>query len=71
MYNSNILRFGTRRRRVIIFTPPPLYPRKTAIGTHYIGGWVGPRFTQEAVEKRKIFCPYGASNLDTFQLDAY
>jgi hypothetical protein len=27
---------------VISFTLRPLYPRKTAHGTHYIGGRVGP-----------------------------
>jgi hypothetical protein len=28
-------------------------PGETAIGTHWIGGWVGPRTGLDAVEKRK------------------
>jgi hypothetical protein len=34
--------------------PQPLYPRKRAIGTHWIGSWVGPRAGLDAMEKRKI-----------------
>jgi hypothetical protein len=32
----------------------PLYPRDKAPGTHWIGGWVGPRAGLNAVVKRKI-----------------
>jgi hypothetical protein len=39
---------------VVSFTPRPLYPRKRAPGTHWIGGWVGPRAVLDAVVKRKI-----------------
>jgi hypothetical protein len=49
-----ILDLGTRWRRVVRFTPLPLYPRGRAPGTHWIGGWVGPRAVLEAVVKRKI-----------------
>jgi hypothetical protein len=35
------------------FTPPPLYRRKRAYGTHWIGGWVNPRADLDDVEKRK------------------
>jgi hypothetical protein len=39
---------------VVIFTPLPLIPRKTALGTHWIEDWVGPRDNLKASEKRKI-----------------
>jgi hypothetical protein len=37
-------------------------PRKRAPGTHWIGGWVGPRAVLEAVVKRKIPSPRRESN---------
>jgi hypothetical protein len=38
-----ILDLGTRWRWVVSFTPQPLYPGERFPGTHWIGGWVGPR----------------------------
>jgi hypothetical protein len=35
--------------------------RERVPNTHWIGGWVGPRASLD-VEKRKISCPYQASN---------
>jgi hypothetical protein len=32
-------------------------PRERAPGTHWIGGWVGPRAILDMVVKRKILCP--------------
>jgi hypothetical protein len=32
-------------------------PRERALGTHWIGGWVGPRAVLDAVVKRKIPSP--------------
>jgi hypothetical protein len=57
-----ILDLGTRKRRVVSFTPRPLYPRKKAPGTHWIGGWVGPGAVLDAVVKRKIPNPRRESN---------
>jgi hypothetical protein len=34
--------------------PGRFTPREIAPGTHWIGGWVGPRAVQDAVVKRKI-----------------
>jgi hypothetical protein len=34
---------GTRWRWVVSFTPRPLYSRERAPGTHFIGGWAGPK----------------------------
>jgi hypothetical protein len=31
----------------------PLYPRGRALGTHWVGGWVGPRAGLDTVEKVK------------------
>jgi hypothetical protein len=38
----------------------PLYtPRERALGTHWVGGWVGPRVDLDAVEKRKVLLLQG------------
>jgi hypothetical protein len=37
-------------------------PRERAPGTHWIGGWVGPRAVLDAVVKRKIPSPRQESN---------
>jgi hypothetical protein len=37
-------------------------PRERAPGTHWIGGWVGPRAVLDAVVKRKIPSPLWESN---------
>jgi hypothetical protein len=42
---------------MVSFTPQPLYPWKIVPGTHCIGGWVGTRAGQDAVEKRKSLAP--------------
>jgi hypothetical protein len=42
-----------------------LPPRKRAPGTHWIGGWVGPRAGLEAVVKRKIPSTHRESNSRT------
>jgi hypothetical protein len=54
-----ILDFGTR---VVSFTPRPLYPKENAPGTHWIGGWVGPRAILDTVVKRNIPSPRRESN---------
>jgi hypothetical protein len=42
--------------------PGRFTPRKTAPGTHWTGGWVGPRAVLDAVVKRKIPSPRRESN---------
>jgi hypothetical protein len=37
-------------------------PRETALGTHWIGDWVGPRAVLDAVVKRKILSHRRESN---------
>jgi hypothetical protein len=37
-----------------LHTPAALHPRERAPGTHWIGGWEGPRAVPDAVVKRKI-----------------
>jgi hypothetical protein len=44
---------------VVSITPWLLYPRERASGTHWIGGWVGPRDILDVVVKRKIPAPAG------------
>jgi hypothetical protein len=48
---------------MVSFTSLLLYPRKTAPGTYFIGGWVGAQARLNIMEKRKISCPYWESNL--------
>jgi hypothetical protein len=42
--------------------PGRFTPRERAPGTHWIGGWVGPRAVLDAVVKRKIPIPHRESN---------
>jgi hypothetical protein len=42
--------------------PGRFTPRERAPGTHWIGGWVGPRAVLDAVVKRKIPSPRRESN---------
>jgi hypothetical protein len=50
-YSSSILGLDTSCRYVVSFTTRPLYlPEKVPPGTHWIGGWVGPREGLDAVE---------------------
>jgi hypothetical protein len=42
--------------------PGRFTPRERAPGTHWIGGWVGPRAVLDAVVKRKIPSPNRESN---------
>jgi len=48
-----ILKLGTTWRRVVSFTPRPLYPRGRALGTHYRWGWIGCRGSLDSMTKRK------------------
>jgi hypothetical protein len=43
-------------------SPGRFSPRERATGTHWIGGWVGPRAVLDAVVKRKIPSPCRDSN---------
>jgi hypothetical protein len=45
--------------------PDRFTPRERAAGTHWIGGWVGPRAFLDAVVKRKIPSPHRESNPKT------
>ena len=39
-------------RSVVNTTPRPIYPRELS-GTHFIGGWMGPRDGQDGYEKSR------------------
>jgi hypothetical protein len=47
-----ILNLGARREWVVSTTPRPLYPRERP-GTHFTGGWVGPRAGMDVCEKSR------------------
>jgi hypothetical protein len=60
-----ILNLGTRWRWVGNVTPRPRFtPGERIPGTHWIGGWVGPRAGLDAEARRKILCPWWGSNPD-------
>jgi hypothetical protein len=48
-----------------LHAPAGLLSRETTSGTHWIGGWVGPRAGLEVMEKRKTSCPYREPNPDS------
>jgi hypothetical protein len=43
---------------------PRFTPRERTPGTHWTGGWVGPRAGLDTKAKRKILCPCRGSNTD-------
>jgi hypothetical protein len=45
--------------------PAALPPRESASGTHWIGGWAGPRGVLDAVVNRKTPSPHWESNSRT------
>jgi hypothetical protein len=45
-------------------------PGQFTPGTHWTGGWVGPRDSMDAVEKRKIPSAHRESNPDHLDLQA-
>jgi hypothetical protein len=45
--------------------PGRFTPKEGALGTHWIGGWVGPRAVLDAVVKKKIPSPCRESNPTT------
>jgi hypothetical protein len=56
-HSSTVLNVSSRWRWVVSFIPLPLY-RHRAIGTHWVGGLMGPEVSLDDVEKRKISCPW-------------
>jgi hypothetical protein len=54
---STILDLSTRWRWVVCFTLRLLNPWEIDPGTHWIGGWVGPRAGLNAVEKKILALP--------------
>jgi hypothetical protein len=43
----------------LVSRPGSFTPGERAPGTHWIGGWVGPRASLDDVEKRKFLTPQG------------
>jgi hypothetical protein len=65
VYLLLILNLGTRWGWVISIMPRPRFtPGERTPGTHWIGGWVGPRAGLDAEARRKILCPCRGSNPD-------
>jgi hypothetical protein len=50
---TRILNHGSRTRRITGFTFRPLYSWERDPGTHWVGGWVGPRARSGHSEKEK------------------
>jgi hypothetical protein len=51
-----------------LHAPGCLTPREKVPGTHWIGGWAGPRAVLDAVVKRKIPSPCQESNCEEFNI---
>ena len=47
---------GTRRGLVVSSTPRPHFTPRERAGTHFTGGWVGPR---DGLDEQKISSPSG------------
>jgi hypothetical protein len=60
-----ILDPGTYGGEWLASCPGRFTSRERALGTYWIGGWVGPRAVLDAVVKRKIPIPRRESNLRT------
>jgi hypothetical protein len=58
-YSSTILDLGVRWRWMVSSTPRPLFPGKSPPGTHWIGGWLRPTGSLDAMGKSKKFYPAG------------
>jgi hypothetical protein len=59
MYRSTFFDLGTSWKRVVRFTPLPLYPRGKSPDTHWIGGCVGLRAGLDDVERAKFLTLLG------------
>jgi hypothetical protein len=57
-----------RERRVVTFTPWPLYPSERALDTYWIHGSVSSRDSLAVVETTKISCSCRESNYDSFAI---
>jgi hypothetical protein len=53
------LGLSTSWKWVISFMPRPLYPGERALGTHWMGGWVGPRAGLDDMGKWKFLTILG------------
>jgi hypothetical protein len=54
---------GTRWGCMVSITPRPRFtPGERTPGTHWIGGWVGPRAGLYRQDRGKILCPCRGSN---------
>jgi hypothetical protein len=49
-FSSTIFDLATRWRLMVRFKPVAVYRKERDPGTHWIGGWVGPRAGLDAVE---------------------
>jgi hypothetical protein len=58
-YSSTIFDLITRYRWVAASHPCRFIPGERAPGTHWIGGWLGPRVGLDAEKRKKIIAPTG------------
>jgi hypothetical protein len=58
-YSSTVLDLDTIWKWVVSFTPQSLYPRRNCPGTHWIGGYMGPRSGLTLWIRKKSLAPTG------------
>jgi hypothetical protein len=51
--SSTILDLDTRWKQYVSFMFRPRYPGEKFLGTHWVGGWVGPRVGLDSVKERR------------------
>jgi hypothetical protein len=70
-YSSTIPDLGTRWRKLVIFTPQPLYSRgNNSLGAYWIGVWVAPQPVWTLWNREKISYP-AVNRTPAAQLIAY